>query len=295
MFEAMSSPAQVARGTRVPALPAPLAMLFGALSVQLGGAVAVHAFARSTPLGVTFLRSAFAAVILLLVARSLPRTRGVWRAALPLGVVMACMNACFYEAIERLPLGAAVTIEFWGPIAVAVVTSHRRTDLIWVALALAGVSLLGEGFADAQPAGLAFILAAGGLWALYIVLCRRVARTTIGVAGLVPACALSAATLSVPGLASARASLLDLRVIALCALLGLLGTAIPYAIEMYALRRLPARTFSVLLSVHPAVAALVGAAALSQGLGLRDAIAIACVVAASTGALASAARARAAQ
>jgi inner membrane transporter RhtA len=99
----------------------------------------------------------------------------------------------------------------------------------------------------------------------------------------------------VPGLASARGSLLDARVIALCALLGLLGTAIPYAIEMYAMRRLPARTFSVLLSVHPAVAALVGAAVLSQGLGLRDAFAIACVVAASSGALASAARARAAQ
>jgi inner membrane transporter RhtA len=270
-------------------------MVVGALSVQLGGAVAVHAFARSTPLGVTFLRSLFAAAILLAVARSVPRTGAAWRAVLPLGVVMACMNASFYEAIERLPLGAAVTIEFWGPIAVAVATSHRRSDLIWVALALAGVSLLGQGFAEAQLGGLAFVLAAGGLWALYIVLGRRLAHSTIGVAGLVPACALSAAVLAVPGLASARGSLLDARVIALCALLGLLGTAIPYAIEMYAMRRLPARTFSVLLSVHPAVAALVGAAVLSQGLGLRDAFAIACVVAASSGALASAARARGAQ
>jgi len=291
----MSSPAQVVRGARLPALPAPLAMIAGSLSVQLGGAVAVHAFARSTPLGVTFLRSLFAAAILVVAVRSLPRTRAAWRAALPFGIVMACMNACFYEAIERLPLGAAVTMEFWGPIAVAVVTSHRRADLVWVALALAGVTLLGQGFAEAQPAGLAFTVAAGGLWAMYIVLGRRLAHTTVGAVGLVPACAISAALLAGPGLTSAGTSLLDPRVVGLCAMLGLLGTAIPYAIEMYALRRVPARTFSVLLSMHPAVAALVGAAVLSQGLGVRDVIAIACVVAASTGALAAASRARAAQ
>jgi inner membrane transporter RhtA len=295
MFGVMSGPAQVARGARLPALPAPLAMIAGSLSVQLGGAVAVHAFTRSTPLGVTFMRSLFATAILIVAVRSLPRTRAAWRAALPFAIVMACMNACFYEAIERLPLGAAVTIEFWGPIAVAVVTSHRRADLIWVALALAGVSLLGQGFAEAQLDGLAFIAAAGGLWAIYIVLGRRLAHSTVGAVGLVPACAISAVLLALPGLASARTSLLDLRVIGLCAVLGLLGTAIPYAIEMYALRRVPARTFSVLLSMHPAVAALVGAAVLSQGLALRDLIAIGCVVAASTGALAAAARAPAAQ
>ena len=291
----MSSQAYGVRRERVPALPAPLAMICGAISVQLGGAVAVHAFARATPLGVTFLRSAFATVLLLAAARSLPRTRAAWRTALPFGLVMASMNGCFYEAISRLPLGAAVTIEFWGPIAVAVVTSRRRSDLIWVALAVAGVTLLGQGFAGAQAAGLAFIVAAGGLWAVYIVLGRRLAHSTAGVAGLAPACAISAAALALPGIASARSDLLDLRAVALCALLGLLGTAIPYAIEMYALRRVPARTFSVLLSMHPAIAALVGAAVLSQGLGLRDVVAIACVVAASTGALAAAARARAAQ
>ena len=103
MFEAMSSPAQVARGARLPALPAPLAMIAGSLSVQFGGALAVHAFTRSTPLGVTFLRSVFAAAILFAAVRSLPRTRAAWRAAIPFGVVMACMNATFYEAISRLP------------------------------------------------------------------------------------------------------------------------------------------------------------------------------------------------
>ncbi len=270
-------------------------MIAGALSVQLGGAVAVHAFARSTPLGVTFLRSLFAAAILAVAVRSLPRTLAAWRTALPFGVVMACMNACFYEAIDRLPLGAAVTIEFWGPIAVAVATSRRRADLVWVALAVAGVSLLGRGFGSAQLGGLAFIVAAGGLWATYIVLGRRLAHATVGAAGLVPACAISAAVLAAPGIASARTSLADPRLLAPCVLLGLLGTAIPYAIEMYALRRVPARTFSVLLSMHPAVAALVGAAVLSQGLSLRDVVAIACVVAASAGALAAAARAQAAQ
>jgi inner membrane transporter RhtA len=291
----MSSPAQVVRGTRLPALPAPLAMIAGSLSVQLGGAVAVHAFSSATPLGVTFLRTLFGAAILLLVVRSLPRTRAAWLAVLPYGIVMACMNACFYEAIARLPLGAAVTIEFWGPIAVAVVTSHRRSDLLWVALAVAGVVLLGQGFAEAQLTGLAFIVAAGGFWALYIVLGRRLAHATVGAAGLAPACVISAALLAGPGLASARGAVFDPTVIGLCALLGLLGTAIPYAIEMYALRRVPARTYSVLLSMHPAVAALVGAAVLSQGLGLRDVVAIAFVIAASTGALAAAARARAAQ
>jgi inner membrane transporter RhtA len=291
----MSSPAQAVRGARLPALPAPLAMIGGAVSVQLGGALAVHAFTRTTPLGVVLLRSLFAMAILLVAARSLPRTREAWKIALPLGLVMACMNATFYEGISRLPLGAAVTIEFWGPIAVAVVTSRRRTDLIWVALAVTGVSLFGQGFADAQPIGLLCILAAGGCWAIYIVLGRRLAHATVGVKGLAPACAISALALLVPGLASARGGLFEPRVVALCALLGLLGTAIPYAIEMYALRRVPARTFSVLLSMHPAVAALVGAAVLSQGLDARDVLAIACVVAASTGALASAARVRAAQ
>jgi inner membrane transporter RhtA len=241
----------------------------------------VHAFSSATPLGVTFLRSVFATAILLLAVRTLPRTRAAWRAALPFGVVMACMNACFYEAIARLPLGAAVTIEFWGPIAVAVATSHRRSDLIWVALAVAGVVLLGQGFAGAQLAGLAFILAAGGFWALYIVLGRRLAHATVGAVGLAPACAVSAVLLAGPGLASARGALFEPRVIGLCALLGLLGTAIPYAIEM--------------LAMHPAVAALVGAAVLSQGLPLRDVVAIALVIAATTGALAAAARVAAAQ
>jgi inner membrane transporter RhtA len=291
----MSSPAHAARGARLPAVPAPLAMIAGSLSVQLGGAVAVHAFSRSTPLGVTFMRSVFATVILIVVVRSLPRTRAAWRAALPFAVVMACMNACFYEAIERLPLGAAVTIEFWGPIAVAVATSRRRTDLIWIGLAAAGVALLGQGFSEAQLGGLAFIAAAGGLWAVYIVLGRRLAHATSGALGLIPACAISAAVLAAPGIGSAQSTLLEPKLLGLCAVLGLLGTAIPYAIEMYALRRVPARTFSVLLSMHPAVAALVGAAVLSQGLSLRDAIAIGCVVAASAGALAAAGRLSAAQ
>jgi inner membrane transporter RhtA len=291
----MSSPAQVIRGTRVPAFPAPLAMIAGALSVQLGGAVAVGVFEHSTPLGVTFLRSLFATAILVVAARTLPRTRAAWRAALPFAVVMAGMNVCFYEAIHRLPLGAAVTIEFWGPIAVAVATSRRRADLVWVALAAIGVALLGEGFAGAQLGGLAFIVAAGGLWAIYIVLGRRLAHATSGALGLIPACAISAAVLAAPGITSAQSSLLDPKVLGLCAVLGLMGTAIPYAIEMYAQRRIPARTFSVLLSMHPAVAALVGAAVLSQGLPLRHVVAIACVVAASTGALAAAARTPAAQ
>ena len=123
----------------------------------------------------------------MLVVRSLPRTRAAWRAALPFGVVMACMNACFYEAIARLPLGAAVTIEFWGPIAVAVVTSHRRTDLIWVALAVAGVAAARAGLrggAARRPRIL--IVAAGGFWALYIVLGRRLAHATVGAVGLAP-------------------------------------------------------------------------------------------------------------
>ena len=202
---------------------------------------------------------------------------------------------CFYEAISRLPLGVAVTIEFWGPIAVAVVASHRRSDLVWVALAGAGVALLGEGFAGAQPVGLVLIVAAGGFWALYIVLGRRLAtRRSAPSAWLRPVRSRRRCS-PVPDSRARAARCSTPEVIALCALLGLLGTAIPYAIELYAQRRVPARTFSVLLSMHPAVAALVGAAVLSQGLGARDVVAIAFVVAASAGALASAARVSAAQ
>src|SRR6185295_19259041 len=154
-------------------------------------------------------------------------TRAAWITALPFGVVMACMNACFYEAIERLPLGAAVTIEFWGPIAVAVATSRRRSDLVWVGLALTGVTLLGYGFAEAQLGGLAFVAGAGGCWALAIVLGRRLAHATRGAVGLIPACAISAALLAVPGVASSGTRLLDPALLALCLVLGLLATAIP--------------------------------------------------------------------
>ena len=214
----------------------------------------------------TFLRSVFATAILLLVVRSLPRTRAAWRAALPFGIVMAGMNACFYEAIARLPLGAAVTIEFWGPIAVAVVTSHRRTDLVWVALAVAGVALLGQGFAEAQPAGLAFIVAAGGFWALYIVLGRRLAQCDRRRRRPDP-------RLRHLGRAARRARPRE-RAAEPARRRGDRAVRAarparhgdPLCDRDVRPAPLPARTFSVLLSMHPAVAALVGAAALSQGL-----------------------------
>ena len=202
------------------------------------------------------------------------------------GATLAGMNLCFYEAIDRIPLGIAVTIEFLGPLGVAVALSRRRLDLAWVALAAIGVALFadrgeGEGL---DPVGVGFILGAAAFWAAYILMSARTGRVFPGGTGLTLAMAVGAVLLIPIGVADGGSALLEPELLAAAVGVALLASAFPYALEMEALRRLPTGVFGILLSIEPAVAALAGFVVLDQGLGVRDLVAIGLVVAASAGA-----------
>jgi inner membrane transporter RhtA len=201
------------------------------------------------------------------------------------GVALAAMNATFYESLSRIPLGVAVTIEFVGPLAVAVWGSRRAVDFVWVALAAAGVALLTAG-GDRRVdwAGVAFALAAGAFWAGYIVLTQRVGRTYPGATGL--ALGLSVGTVAVApfGLLDAGPRLWHAGVVGRGAAVALLSSAIPYSLEMFALRRMRAHVFGILMSLEPAMAALSGLVFLGQHLRAREWLAVVFVVVASTGA-----------
>jgi inner membrane transporter RhtA len=269
-------------------------MVLGSItSVQCGAALATTLFGRVGPAGAVFLRGAFGALVLLAIARRdvLRLRREDLRDVALFGLTLAAMNLAFYEAIERLPLGVAVTFEFSGPLAVAIFGSRRRRDLIWVALAALGIVLLsgdfGGGSIDLLGAVLA--LAAGACWGVYILLSARVGSRSEGLGGLALAMAISALLLAPAGLAVGGGEMGGAGVLAIGLAVGILSSALPYALEIEALRRLPNAVFGVMMSLEPAVAALVGFVALGQGLNWSEAVAIALVVAASAGALRSAA------
>jgi inner membrane transporter RhtA len=195
------------------------------------------------------------------------------------------MNLAFYEALDRIPLGVAVTIEFAGPVAVSVALSRRPLDLVWVVLAVAGILLLADPFGAGavDPVGLLFVGTAAVAWAVYIVIAARAARRFEGLTGLALASAVAALVPLVPGVASAGADLLAPEMLALGLLVALLSSVIPYSLETTALRRIPPRVFGILMSLEPGVAALAGFLVLGQRLGARDLLAIALVIAASVG------------
>ncbi|HZF92744.1 EamA family transporter [Streptomyces sp.] len=263
-------------------------VLAGGISVQFGGALAVLLMPRAGALGVVALRLAVAAVVLLLVCR--PRVRGYsradWGTVVVFGVTMAGMNGLFYQAVDRIPLGPAVTLEVLGPLALSVIASRRAVNLIWAGLALAGVFLLGGGgFGDLDPVGAAFALGAGAMWAAYIVFSARTGRRFPQADGLALAMAVGAVLFLPLGIAEAGAKLLDPVTIGLGAAVALLSSVLPYTLELLALRRLPASTFAVLMSLEPAIAATAGFLLLDQALTHTQALAIALVVAASMGAV----------
>jgi inner membrane transporter RhtA len=257
-------------------------------SVQLGAAFAKSMFDDVGPAGAVFLRVLFAAVLLGALWRPRPgdHTGPELRLAAIFGVSLAAMNLSFYEAFDRIPLGVAVTLEFVGPLGVAVVGSRRPLDLAWVALAAAGVLALAAPWSSGSlnGTGVAFALLAGVFWAAYIVINERVGRVFAGGSGLALAMVFGSALLLPVGLASAGTDLLDPGILAVGAAVAVLSSAIPYSLELEALRRLPARVFGVLMSLEPAVAALAGLAVLGQVLALREVIGIGLVVAASAGA-----------
>ncbi|MET9952950.1 EamA family transporter [Streptomyces sp. NPDC006339] len=260
----------------------------GGLSVQFGSALAVLLMPRAGALGVVTLRLVLAAVVLLAVCR--PKVRGYgradWGTVLAFGAAMSGMNILFYLAVDRIPLGAAVTLEVLGPLALSVFASRRLVNLLWAGLALGGVVLLsGGGFDRLDPAGAGFALAAGAMWATYIVFSARTGRRFPQADGLALAMAFGA-VLSLPfGIVEAGDRLLVPSTIGLGLAVALMSSVLPYTLELLALRRLPAPTFAILMSLEPAIAATAGFLVLHQALGLTDALAIALVIAASMGAV----------
>jgi inner membrane transporter RhtA len=263
-------------------------VLAAIVSVQSGAALVTTLFDRLQPEGAVLLRTLFAAIIVLAVWRPTVRGRTAadWRLVIAYGAALAAMNLSFYAGLDRVPLGIAVTFEFVGPLGVAIAGSRRRKDVLWVVLAAAGIALLSPGIGGSLDAlGVAFVLLAGGFWAAYILLTARLGREFERGDGVALGMVISTVLLLPSGVAVGGSDLLDPGLLAIGLAVGLLSSAIPYSLELEALRRLPASTFGVLMSMEPAVAAIAGLVFLGQGLALRELLAIAFVVAASAGAL----------
>jgi inner membrane transporter RhtA len=277
------SPSKALRAMLVPLA----ALLVAMVSVQTGAALVKGLFPRVGVAGATTLRLALASVMLLAVWRPwrrLPKARET-RSLLIYGVAMGIMNLCFYSALARIPLGIAVALEFSGPLAVAMAASHRAVDFAWVALAALGlVALLPLGLAHEplSPAGIAFALAAGACWALYIVFGQKAGSLHGGMTAALGT--VIGALVIIPfGLAQAGAALLDPSLLPAACAVALLSSALPYSLEMYALTRLPTRTFGVLMSGEPALGALSGWCFLHEHLSLVQWAAIASIMFATAG------------
>ena len=262
--------------------------LFAIASIQSGAALAVGLFDQVGPAGAVFLRNLLAIPVLFVIGR--PRLRSRSRADLWLGVrfgiALAVMNLAIYAAIDRLPLGVAVTIEFLGPLGVAMFTGGSRLAVLWAALAALGVVALAGPFSGGTDAlGIVFALIAAAGWASYILLGPRLGRAFPGVSGLAFGVTI-AALLQLPlGVAAGGSELLSPAVLAMAAGVALLSTVIPYAAEIEALRRIPTAPFGVLMSLEPAIAALIGFLALGQDLLAREIAGIVLVILASAGAI----------
>lgn len=273
-------------------VPAPLLVLGAVASVQSGAAVATRLFPEAGPGGTVLLRIALSALLLLAIARPDVRrhTWGELRLVAIFGLVLSGMNATFYESLTRIPLGLAVTFEFIGPLTIAVLGSRRWLDVLWVALAATGVLLLTSGGGDLDAGGVLLAVAAGAQWGVYILLSQRVGAVFPGASGLAIALTIGGIALLPFGIWSGGDALLDGSVLGRGAAVAVLSSALPYSLELFALRRLRASVFGVLMSLEPAFAALSGLLFLSQHLSVREWVAIFCVMAASVGATRAARR-----
>ncbi|MFE3199453.1 DMT family transporter [Embleya sp. NPDC059237] len=263
-----------------------LLVLASACSIQFGAAFAARLFPQVGPAGAVTLRLVIAAALLLAFSRPRVRgrSRGDWLVVGGLGVMFAGMNMCFYEAIDRLPLGPAVTLEFLGPLGLAVVLSRRLRDMVWIVLAAGGVLLLGGGgFGGLDPVGVVFILAAAACWAGYIVVASKISARFDGIEGLALGFVVAAVLVTPLGVATAGSALVEPKMLGLGACVALLSSALPYSFEMLAMKHLPPATFGLLASLEPAVAGMAGFLVLHQSLVLVQIAGIALVVIASAG------------
>jgi len=282
-----SSSGPAAAAARIPAV---WLILGSIVSVQFGASIAKGLFGTVSPTAMVWLRLVSSAVVLIVIGRPRLRghTRGDWWVALGFGVCLTLTNWFFYHSFALIPLGIAVTIEFLGPLAIAVIGSKRPRDLLWVLLAGVGVALLGFSPQGLNLLGVVFGLLAGAGWAGYILLSAQTGSRWPGLSGLAVAGLVGAVLLAPAAIIGTGVRLLEPRILALGLAVGLLSSVIPYSLELIALRRMPKRVFGILMSLEPAAGA--GAAMLVLGEFLRPAqwVAVGCVIGASVGATRSA-------
>jgi inner membrane transporter RhtA len=276
-------------GRTLGAIPPPAQVLVGIVSVQIGAALAKQLFSTVGSSGTVALRIFFAAAVLLLVWRpSLRLNRRMWGVVAAYGVVLGVMNLFFYLSLARIPLGIAVTVEFLGPLTIALAGSRRWRDALWALLAAAGVVLLTDGSGNLDMLGLLFALIAGACWGGYILLSSALGKQSTEGGGLALGMAVAAVVVVPFGVADSGTALFSPWILIVGLGVALLSSVVPYSLELEALRRIPPRVFGVLMSMEPAVAALVGLIVLGESLHALQWVAVLCVVAASAGATRSA-------
>jgi len=276
-------------GTPLPGtarVPPTVLILTGVMSVQFGAAIATTMFDAVGAAGVSMLRIVIAAVILVALWRPSVRalTPEAWRVVVLFGLVLGAMNFSFYESLDRIPLGTAVTIEFVGPLGVALIFSRKASHVALALLAAAGIVLLTHPWnGGADAAGVLLALTAGTCWGLYIVVAQRASGLFSGSDGVTIAMVVAATVMLIPGALDGGSALLTPHVLLLSVAVALLSSVIPYSVETEALRKMDARVFGVLMSLEPAVAALAGFVVIGQRLDGLELLGIALVVAASIG------------
>jgi inner membrane transporter RhtA len=261
-------------------------VVVGILSVQVGAGIAKNLFDDADPTTLVWLRLATSAVILAAIARPTlrGRTPDDWRVAVAFGVTLGTMNWAIYQSFARIPLGIAVTIEFLGPLALAVFGSRRPRDLLWAFLAAIGVALLGLEPGELTWAGVGFALLAAASWAAYILLSASTGRRWPGLEGLTVASVVATLMLTPFLVAFSGRGLGEPNVLLVGALVGLLSSVIPYSCEITALRTIRPSVFGILMSLEPAAAALAGIVVVGEYLTGVQWLALGCVVVASVGA-----------
>jgi inner membrane transporter RhtA len=272
------------------------ALLLAMLSFQFGAALAKQLFPLVGAEGATAIRLGLGALILWLLRRPWRNLAGRrdWASLAGYGLTLGLMNLFFYMALQTLPLGIAVALEFLGPLAIALFGSRRALDLVWVALVIAGLALLlpyGEHAQALDPVGVAYALAAAAGWATYILLGRR-AGDAFGSDAVALGSAIGALVAVPVGAVHAGAALFSLSIVPFAVGVAVLSSALPYSLEMFALTRLPARTIGILVSIEPAMGALLGLVFLDEHLSAFQWLAIAAVIVASMGAVFTARQSR---